>query len=131
MRESDEKVKQKLAEKKETIIKSVASDMNGERHLEGTLSFALAHTQACYKDSEPFTIFTYRGVLFDFSGLKWEQTRETALCGCQSPINLWNKQNIKNYTELYCHFHRKITVHTLSVYQYTFLLLCMNTAKDI
>lgn len=46
MRESDEKVKQKLAEDKETIIKSVASDMNGERHLEGTLSFALAHTQA-------------------------------------------------------------------------------------
>ncbi len=68
MRESDEKVKQKLAEKKENKI-SVASDTNGERHFIGTLSFALAHTQACYKDSEPFTIFTYRGFLFDFSGL--------------------------------------------------------------
>lgn len=73
MRESDEKVKQKLAEKKESKFKkrSVASDMNGERHFKGTLSFALAHTQACYKDSEPFTIFTYRVFffLFDFSGL--------------------------------------------------------------
>lgn len=37
---------------------------------------------------------------------------------------------LKNYTEPYCHFDRKVTVHTLSVYQYTFLL-CINTAKDI
>lgn len=46
------------------------------------------HTQACYKD--PFTTFTFIGVflLFDFSGLYCEQTRETASCGCHSPINL-------------------------------------------
>lgn len=53
--------------------------MNGKRHFKGTLSFALAHTQACYKDSELFTIFTYRGFLFsfffDFSGLKRETNK--------------------------------------------------------
>lgn len=56
---------------------SVASGMNGERHFEGKLSFALAHTQACYKDSESFTILTYRGFLFDFSGLlMWTKQRK-------------------------------------------------------
>lgn len=50
--------------------------MNGERHFKGRLSFALAHTQACYKDSEPFTIFTYRGFLLDFSGLYVNEQRK-------------------------------------------------------
>lgn len=110
--------------------------MNGAKHFIGTLSFALAHTQACYKNSEPFTILLTvgrrggRGARFDFSDLKYEQMRETAICGCCSPIDLWNKQNIKNNTKTYCYFDRQITVHTVSVYQYTFLP-CINTAKDI
>lgn len=111
-------------------MKSVASDMNGERHFKGPLSFALAHTQACDKDSDPFTVFTYRVFLFDCSDLKCEQTWESAFSGCHSPVNVWNKQNVKNYTKSYCHFDRKITVHTLSVYQYTFFV-CTNTAQDI
>ena len=54
MRESDEKVKRRGETLKKEIC--VASDMNGKRRFKGTLSFVLAHTQACYKDSEPFTI---------------------------------------------------------------------------
>ena len=37
--------------------------MNGKKHFKGTLSFALAHTQANYKDSEPSTMFS-QGVLY-------------------------------------------------------------------
>lgn len=65
MRESDEKVKQKFAEKKKTV--SVASGMKGERQSKGKLSFALAHTQACHKDSKPSTRLTYRGFCFSMS----------------------------------------------------------------
>lgn len=54
MRESDENAIAEISRKERK--KSVASDMNGEKHFIGTLSFALAHTQACYKNSEPFTI---------------------------------------------------------------------------
>ena len=101
--------------------------MNGERHFKGTLSFALAHTQACYKDSEPFTIFTYRGFSFlllisvayhvNKRGKPWPSRPDQSL----------EQAKILN---LYCHFDRKITAHTLSVCQYT-SLLCVNTAKDI
>lgn len=73
MRESDEKVKQKLEQRKEEK-KHRASGKNGERHFKGKLSFALAHTQACYKDVS--TMFTYRGFLFDFSGLSCEQRKK-------------------------------------------------------
>lgn len=76
MRESDEKVKQKLAEKKQ---RGVASDMKGERHFKGTLSFALAHTQACYKDSEPFTIFTYRVFFFFLISVAYNVNKQEKL----------------------------------------------------
>lgn len=107
--------------------------MNGERRFKGTLSFALAHTQACYKDSEPFTIFTFRGFLFffgDLGDLKCEQTGETPLCGCHNPINVRNKQNIKKKkkkcTKSYCHFDRKwqcILSVFINILSYSVLIL--------
>lgn len=107
--------------------------MNGERHFKGTLSFALAHTQACYKDSEPFTIFTYRVFFFFLISVAYnvnKQGKPLYVAITARSISGTSKNIKKNYTKLYCHFGRKITVHNLSVYQYTFLL-CVNTAKDI
>lgn len=100
--------------------------------------FALAHTQACYKDSEPFTIFTYRGFsflffFFDFSGLWCEQNKRKPLkCGRHSPINLWKQAKM---------FRSCAGGRTLALIErrrcgcpgrqpYT-SLLCINTAKDI
>lgn len=55
-KDNDETVKQETAKKKEKERKkiwkkSVALDMNHERHSKGALSFVLAHTQASYQDS--------------------------------------------------------------------------------
>lgn len=80
--------------------------MNGEIYLKGTLSFALAHTQACYKDSEPFTLFTYRGFLFKFQWPKNGNKQGEWLSinrSVNQSINLRYKQNTN--TKLYCHFH--------------------------
>lgn len=41
---------------------------------------------------------------FDFSDLKCEQTGETPLCGCHSPINVRNKQNIKKMHQVVLSF---------------------------
>lgn len=96
-------VKQKLEEKREKKKKSLVSDMNGEIYLKGTLSFALAHTQACYKDSEPFTLFTYRGFLFKFQWPKnGNKQGEAVNQSITQSINLRYKQNTN--TKLYCHF---------------------------
>lgn len=73
MRESDEKVKQKLAQRKGKKKHRASGHDIDRRHFKGK-SFALAHTQACYKDVS--TIFTYRGFLFDVSGLSCEQTKK-------------------------------------------------------
>lgn len=94
--------------------------MNGEIYLKGTLSFALAHTQACYKDSEPFTLFTYRGFLFKFQWPKNENKQGEA-------VNQSITQSISGTSKILTPsstviLMNKITEHALSVYPYTFLL---------
>ena len=133
MRECDETVKQKRAEKREA--ENEASDVNGERHFKGKLSFALAHTQACYKDS--FTIFTVVIGVFFLSffflisvAYNVNKQKETARCGCHSPINLWNKQDIHKTHRVRLSFVIEKQQSVLYVCVDTFLL-CINTAKDI
>lgn len=94
---SEAEIRRKERKKKKKL------SMNGEIYLKGTLSFALAHTQACYKDSEPFTLFTYRGFLFKFQWPKnGNKQGEAVNQSITQSINLRYKQNTN--TKLYCHF---------------------------
>lgn len=127
MRESDEKVKQKLAE--ENLKMKLCIRCECERHLKGTLSSALAHTQARYKDSAIHRVYL-EGRLFRFQRPKVGTNKGEQLCPPQlnqpinQSINLWYKQNTN--TKVYCHSDRKTTVHTIHI-----LFYWINTAKDI
>lgn len=119
--------------------RSVASDMDGERHFKGKFIFLRWHTHRLVTKTQnhsPYLLiggFLFSSFFFDFSGLWCEQNKRKPLkCGRHSPINLWKQAKM---------FRSCAGGRTLALIErrrcgrpgrqpYT-SLLCINTAKDI